>query len=142
MATTFTPLQSLFGGAMIGLAATLLMLLHGRIAGITGIVAGLLPPLSRDWQWRAAFVAGMIAAPLLYFALIGHPIAITVTGSPVLLLFSGAIVGIGVTFGSGCTSGHGICGLARFSQRSAAATLTFMATCAATVFIVRHVLGH
>ncbi len=140
MITTFTPVQSLFGGALIGLAATLLMLLHGRIAGITGILSGLLPPLAREWQWRAAFVAGLIAAPLLYFALTGRGVAIDVAGSPLMLLVSGVIVGIGVSYGAGCPSGHGICGLARRSPRSLAAVLTFMATAAATVFVMRHVL--
>jgi uncharacterized protein len=140
MLTTFTPLQSLLGGALIGLSATLLMLLHGRIAGITGIVSGLLPPLARDWQWRAAFVAGLIAAPLVYGALINQSVAVDVAASPLVLLVSGAIVGIGVSYGAGCPSGHGICGLARFSPRSLTAVLTFMTTAAVTVFVMRHVL--
>jgi uncharacterized protein len=146
MPTDFTPLQSLFGGMLIGLAATLLMLLHGRIAGITGIIAGLLPPYGAEanagnlW-WRAAFVAGLVASPLAYAAIFKAPIALQVAGSPMLLAVSGAIVGVGVSYGAGCPSGHGVCGLARFSARSFAATLMFMASAAVTVFVVRHVLG-
>ena len=140
--TEFTPLQSLAGGALIGLAAVLLMAVHGRIAGITGILSGLLPPApAPDWFWRAAFLGGMIASPLLYAALIGGPVALQIEGSGGLLLLSGIIVGIGVTYGSGCTSGHGVCGLARLSPRSVVAVATFMASAAATVFIVRHVIG-
>jgi uncharacterized protein len=139
-------LQSLAGGMLIGLAATLLMLLHGRIAGVTGIIAGLLPPYtastdSRDLGWRAAFVAGLIASPLLYAVAFKAPVVVQVAGSPLLLAVSGAIVGIGVTYGAGCPSGHGVCGLARFSARSLAAVATFMGAAAATVFITRHVLG-
>jgi uncharacterized protein len=145
MLTQFTPWQSLAGGMLIGLAATLLMLLHGRIAGVTGILGGLLPPYARDGLgdlgWRAAFVAGLIASPLLYGIMFKSPIAVQVTSAPALLLVSGAIVGIGVTFGSGCPSGHGVCGMARLSLRSFAAVGTFMATAAATVFVVRHVMG-
>lgn len=140
--TTFTPVQSLLGGALIGVAAVLLMALHGRIAGITGILSGLLPPrISSDWAWRASFLGGMVASPLLYTAVFRQSVAIDVTAAPILLLVSGAIVGIGVNYSSGCTSGHGVCGLARFSKRSLAATVTFMATAAATVFVVRHVVG-
>jgi uncharacterized membrane protein YedE/YeeE len=140
--TTFTPLQSLLGGWLIGFAAVLLMLLHGRIAGITGILSGVLPPyIAPDWRWRAAFLAGMVAAPLAAI--------ITGSGAPpfqssapsALLLVSGVLVGIGVTFGAGCTSGHGVCGLSRFSVRSLVAVVTFMATSAATVFVVRHIVG-
>ena len=140
--TTFTPLQSLAGGAMIGLAAVLLMVLHGRIAGITGILSGLLPPrFASDRPWRAAFLAGLVGSPLVYWAVAGATVDISVPVSLPLILLSGLIVGVGVTYGSGCTSGHGVCGLARFSPRSLVATLTFMATTAATVFMVRHVIG-
>jgi uncharacterized protein len=145
MLTQFTPWQSLAGGMLIGLAATLLMLLHGRIAGVTGILGGLLPPYAQtsadDLSWRAAFVGGLIASPLIYVLIFAAPIAVQVAASPLLLLVSGAIVGIGVVFGAGCPSGHGVCGLARFSPRSIAAVGTFMATAAATVFVVRHVIG-
>jgi uncharacterized membrane protein YedE/YeeE len=140
--TQFTPLQSLAGGMLIGLAATLLMLIHGRVAGITGILAGLLPPAAApEWSWRAAFLAGMVASPLLVVGLFGLPVAYQTVTSPMGMVVSGVIVGIGVTFGSGCTSGHGICGLSRFSVRSLVATLVFMASTAVTVFVVRHVLG-
>ena len=140
--TEFTPLQSLAGGALIGTAAVLLMALHGRIAGVTGILGGLLPPgAARDWQWRVAFLVGMISSPLIYTAFVRSPFPYQSSASLLTLLTGGAIVGIGVTLGAGCTSGHGICGLARFSPRSLAAVLTFMATAAIAVFVTRHVLG-
>jgi uncharacterized membrane protein YedE/YeeE len=140
--TSFTPIASLIGGALIGFAAVLLMALHGRIAGLTGILSGLLPPaLAPDRGWRFAFLAGMVSAPLLHTGLVGQPIAIQVAASPTLLLVGGVIVGMGVTYGSGCTSGHGVCGLARGSGRSIVAVITFMATAALTVFITRHVIG-
>lgn len=140
--TEFTPISSLLGGALIGLAAVLLMAFHGRIAGITGILSGVLPPaVAPDWAWRLAFLIGMVAAPTLYWLITNSPVSIQIEAPRWLLLASGALVGIGVTYGSGCTSGHGVCGMARLSPRSVAATLTFMATTAATVFIVRHVIG-
>ncbi len=118
------------------------MALHGRIAGITGILSGLLPPAAApDWAWRLAFLAGMIAAPLFYYGIAGRPVEIDVAASHGLLLLSGTIVGVGVTYGSGCTSGHGVCGLARLSGRSVVAVLTFMSTTAITVYLVRHVIG-
>lgn len=139
--TEYTPLLSLTGGMLIGLSAVLLMAFHGRIAGMTGILTGLLPPVTADWAWRAAFLAGAIAAPVLVASLSGQAVDFA---SPVplpWLAISGLIVGVGVYFGSGCTSGHGVCGLARLSPRSVAATAIFMATTSATVFITRHVLG-
>ena len=140
--TEFTPLQALAGGALIGTAAVLLMALHGRVAGITGILGGLLPPgASSDWAWRVAFLAGMTGSPFVYALLSGAPIPFQSTASFTTLLAGGAIVGIGVTYGSGCPSGHGVCGLARFSPRSFAAVGTFMASAALTVFVVRHILG-
>ncbi|MDH4991504.1 YeeE/YedE family protein [Aquamicrobium lusatiense] len=139
--TEFTPITSLAGGALIGLAAVLLMALHGRIAGISGIVGGILPPVATDWGWRAAFLAGAIAAPALIIALTGHDIAFASTTPTFWLIVSGLIVGVGVTLGSGCTSGHGVCGIARLSVRSIAATLTFMATTGITVYVVRHIVG-
>ena len=140
--TEFTPLQSLAGGALIGAAAVLLLALNGRIAGVTGILGGLLPPdAARDWQWRVAFLVGMIGSPLIYAALVRWPIAFQSSASLPTLLLGGAIVGIGVTLGAGCTSGHGVCGLARFSPRSLAAVATFMTTAALTVFVTRHVMG-
>jgi len=140
--TSFTPVESLIGGALIGVAAVLLMALHGRIAGVTGILSGLLPPApAEDWTWRLAFLLGMVASPLVYWFAVGQPVEIEVPVSASSLLLGGAIVGVGVTYGAGCTSGHGVCGLARLSRRSVVATLTFMATTAVTVFIVRHLIG-
>ncbi|MBB4051225.1 hypothetical protein GGR20_000843 [Devosia subaequoris] len=139
--TEFTPLASLFGGALIGLSAVLLMAFHGRIAGMTGILSGLLPPVSSDWAWRAAFVAGAIVAPMLILSVSQTAIGYD---SPVPLpwvIISGLIVGGGVYFSSGCTSGHGVCGMARLSPRSLAATATFMAAAFLTVFVIRHLIG-
>jgi len=139
--TQFTPVMSLLGGALIGLSAVLLMAFHGRIAGMTGILTGLLPPLASDWPWRAAFVVGAIVAPMLILGFGDLAIAFD---SPVPLPFiviGGFIVGVGVYFGAGCTSGHGVCGMARLSPRSIAATLTFLASAMITVYIIRHVLG-
>ena len=142
METEFTPWVSLAGGVLIGMASVLLMLMQGRIAGITGIVSGLLPVRdAKDWSWRAAFTAGLISAPVLWWAASGRMPAIDVPVSLLTLAVGGFIVGVGVTLGSGCTSGHGVCGMARLSRRSVAATLTFMATTALTVFLVRHVVG-
>ena len=142
METAFTPLTALAGGAMIGLAAVLLMLLHGRIAGATGILAGALFFTKHgDGPWRLAFLAGMILAPGLLLALTGTAPVLQVPVDTPALVIGGLIVGVGVTLGSGCTSGHGICGLARLSRRSLVATLTFMAATAITVFVVRHGMG-
>jgi uncharacterized membrane protein YedE/YeeE len=134
-------LAGLAGGALIGAAAVLLMALLGRIAGVSGIVGGLLPPRpAADFGWRLAFILGLVAGPLLYTALSGRAgVGLPVAGPPVLVV-AGLLVGAGTTIGSGCTSGHGVCGLARLSPRSLVATLTFMATGAVTVFLVRHVL--
>lgn len=138
--TEFTPFQSLIGGVLIGLSAVLLMALHGRAAGMTGILTGIIPPAASDWSWRAAFLAGAIVAPVLYLAA-GGVIPFEVPVSTGALILGGLLVGIGVHFGNGCPSGHGICGLARFSRRSLAAVLTFMLTAFVTVFVVRHVIG-
>ena len=138
--TDFTPFQSLLGGALIGLSAVLLMAFHGRIAGITGIISGVIPPLSGDWQWRAAFLVGSASIPLAY-TLAGGAAEFSVPVSTAALVGGGVLVGIGVHFGNGCPSGHGICGIARLSPRSIVAVLTFMATAFVTVFVVRHVIG-
>jgi len=134
----FTPLASLAGGALIGLAAVLLMAFHGRVAGLTGILAGVLPPMATDWPWRAAFLAGAILAAPIYIALGGH-VEFAVPVGPVSLVVGGLIVGVGVVIGGGCTSGHGVCGMARLSKRSAVATLVFMTAAFVTVFIIRHI---
>lgn len=138
--TEFTPLMSFAGGLLIGLSALLLMLTWGRIAGMTSIIGGILPPLGADWAWKAAFLAGAILAPLA-LSLSGYEIEYLVPVSTAALVVGGLIAGIGVTFGSGCTSGHGICGIARLSRRSIVATVTFMAFAIVTVFFTRHVFG-
>jgi len=140
--TEFTPLLSFLGGTLIGLAAVALMAVHGRIAGINGIASGFLTTqFNADWAWRAAFLAGMVASPLILLGVTGRLPDITVPSSPLLLVVGGFLTGIGTTFGSGCTSGHGVCGLSRLSARSLVATLTFMATSVLTVFVTRHVFG-
>jgi uncharacterized membrane protein YedE/YeeE len=140
METEFTPLMSLAGGILIGLSAVLLMAVNGRIAGMTGILSGIIPPVPADWAWRAAFLAGAIVAPLV-FILVGGAVEFSVPVTMPVLVAGGVIVGIGVYFGSGCTSGHGVCGIARLSPRSIAATVTFMAAAIATVYVIRHVAG-
>ena len=142
METIFTPYQSLAGGALIGVATVMLMATLGRVFGATGIVGGLLSPENgADWSWRAAVLAGMVSGPLAVLALTGEMPAVEVPVSTLALVVGGLIVGVGVTYGSGCTSGHGVCGLARLSPRSLVATLVFMATTAITVFLIRHVFG-
>lgn len=127
---------------MIGGAAVLLMLLRGRIMGATGILAGALRPAGGpDWIWRILMLGGMLCGPWIYFAVTGALPVIEVPASTGFLVMGGFLVGIGVTLGSGCTSGHGVCGLARLSPRSIAATGTFMLTTAATVYVIRHILG-
>jgi len=138
--TDFTPLPSLIGGALIGLSAVLLMALHGRIAGMTGILSGVVPPLAPDWPWRAAFLAGAIVAPMLIL-LAGDEIAFSVPVSTGALVIGGVLVGIGVHFGNGCPSGHGVCGIARLSPRSLVAVPTFKATAFITVYVIRHVVA-
>ena len=140
METEFTPYLSLLGGVLIGISAVALMALHGRIAGMTAIVTGVLPPIASDWAWRAAFLAGAIVAPAIYIAS-GGKIAFEVPVSMAALVAGGLIVGIGVRFGSGCTSGHGICGIARLSPRSITATIMFMIATFVTVYLIRHILG-
>jgi hypothetical protein len=142
METDFTPIQSLVGGVWIGIASVLLMLTLGRVMGATGILAGILTPASReDWLWRVALVAGMATGPLAVMLLTGQMPAVQVPMSTTMLVVGGVLVGIGVTFGAGCTSGHGVCGLARLSPRSLVATVTFMLTTGITVYVIRHVLG-
>lgn len=142
METPFTPIQSLLGGALIGIAAVMLMGLMGRIMGATGILAGLVAPISvREWSWRAALLAGMVTGPAAILLMTGQMPVVQVPVAIPMLILGGLIVGIGATFGSGCTSGHGVCGMARLSPRSIVATLTFMSTTAVTVYVIRHVLG-
>ncbi|WP_349358835.1 YeeE/YedE family protein [Stappia sp.] len=140
--TEFTPVLSAAGGLLIGLASVALMAAIGRIAGISGMLGNLLPPITDgDWGWRLAFLAGMVAAPLVMLAATGQMPQIEVPVTTTMLVVGGVIAGIGVSYGSGCTSGHGVCGMARLSARSIAATLTFMATTGVTVYLVRHVFG-
>lgn len=142
METVFTPLASFGGGLTIGLAAVLLMLTLGRILGATGILSGLVFVENRgEVAWRAAMVLGMVLAPGLIFAVTGAWPAFDVPVSPLMIAVGGVIVGFGASLGSGCTSGHGVCGLARLSLRSMVAVPVFMATAAITVFVVRHILG-
>ena len=136
---SFTPWSALIGGAIIGIAAALLALLNGRVAGISGILGGLLGPGTPDFAWRAAFVAGLIVAPIVYALAATLPTITIAAGYPTLIV-AGLLVGIGTRYGAGCTSGHGVCGLSRLSPRSLVATLAFMAAGFATVFVVRHVI--
>lgn len=138
--SSFTPWASLAGGVLIGLAVAMLVLFNGRIAGISGVLAGVLRPVRGDVTWRAAFVAGLVLAPLAWL-LFGPLPRLHVDASLPVLVVAGLLVGIGTRVGSGCTSGHGVCGLSRGSQRSLAATATFMAAGFAVVFVVRHLLG-
>lgn len=138
---SFTPLSGAIGGALIGLAAALLLVLNGRIAGISGIVGGLLPPRAGDMGWRLLFVAGLAIGALVVRVFTGEPLAAPAGTSSLMLVLGGLLVGFGSRLGSGCTSGHGICGLARFSPRSLVAVATFMGSAMITVFVLRHLLG-
>lgn len=142
METMFTPFGSLGGGLLIGLGAVLLMLGLGRIFGATGILSGSVFIENRDeLAWRLALIAGMVLAPVFLFAVTGSMPALNVPVSPTMIIIGGLIVGLGASLGSGCTSGHGVCGLSRLSVRSLVAVPTFMATAAITVFVIRHVIG-
>ena len=137
---SFTPGSALVGGGLIGIAAAMLVLLNGRIAGISGIIGGLLRPRAGDRLWRIAFIAGLLASPLVYSLAAAVPAAVIEADYP-MLIAAGLLVGVGTRYGGGCTSGHGVCGISRLSPRSLVATLTFMAAGFLVVFIVRHVLG-
>ena len=136
----FTPASALIGGAIIGTAAALFAVLNGRIAGISGILGGLLRPQAGDISWRIAFVAGLVAAPLAWGLVAALP-EIRVDASYAALAAAGLLVGVGTRYGAGCTSGHGVCGISRLSPRSIAATLAFMAAGFATVYLARHLIG-
>jgi uncharacterized membrane protein YedE/YeeE len=133
----FTPWTSFAGGLLIGAAAAAFVLIHGRVAGVSGILGGLLRPAGRDVGWRIAFIGGLVAAPALYALVARFPLATIEAGFPVIAL-AGLLVGIGTRYGSGCTSGHGVCGISRLSPRSLLATAIFMAAGFVTVFVVRH----
>lgn len=136
----FTPWNALLGGMLIGLAAALLLLLNGRIAGISGIIGGLLQRKKHEMTWRVLFITGLITSPLIWQAFADLP-AISIAADNTLLAISGLLVGVGTRYGSGCTSGHGVCGISRLSLRSIIATLLFMAAGFLTVYLVRHGLG-
>ncbi|MDP8568860.1 YeeE/YedE family protein [Methylophilus aquaticus] len=137
--TAFTPWQSLIGGLLIGLSAALMVLYLGKIAGISGIVGQLWQGAKSDRQWRGAFTLGLLLSPLLYQLIAPLP-AMLITADWPQLVAAGLLVGFGTRLGSGCTSGHGVCGLSRLSIRSLVATLTFMATAIVVVWLTRHVL--
>lgn len=136
----FTPWTSLAGGILIGISAAMFILFSGRVAGISGILGGLLRPVKNDILWRVAFLAGLVIAPLMFSMLAPLPAA-QVDAGTVTLIAAGLLVGIGTRYGSGCTSGHGVCGISRLSPRSLVATAAFMAAGFVTVFVVRHLLA-
>lgn len=138
--THFTPWASLAGGLLIGIATTLFLLFNGRIAGISGIVGGLLRPVSGDVGWRLAFLLGLIIAPLAYRLVMPLP-SVQIDADTATLVVAGLLVGLGTRYGAGCTSGHGVCGLSRLSPRSMVATATFMLAGGMTVFIIRHLIN-
>ena len=136
----FTPQAALAGGLLIGLAAAAFILFNGRIAGISGILGGLLRPVRGDVGWRMAFLAGLLVAPLLYGMVAALP-EVTVDAGAGTLVAAGLLVGVGTRYGAGCTSGHGVCGISRGSPRSLVATAAFMFAGFVTVYLVRHVLN-
>lgn len=140
MTEAFTPVSSLAGGIVIGLAASLLLLFDGRVAGISGIVGGLVVPRRGEIGWRASFVVGLLAGGVVLRAVAPPAMALALAASPGSIVLAGLLVGVGTRLGSGCTSGHGVCGISRGSARSLVATLVFMTTGAVTVFVVRHLL--
>jgi hypothetical protein len=137
----FTPVAALGGGLLVGLATAMFVLLLGRIAGISGVLGGLLAPARGDVAWRVAFVLGLVAAPLAWlpFAALPRP---HITAGHGALVLAGLLVGLGTRYGAGCTSGHGVCGLSRLSPRSLVATLSFMGAGFVTVYVLRHLVGH
>jgi len=137
---SFTPLAALAGGVLIGVAAGMLALLNGRIAGISGIVGGLLRPVRGDAAWRLAFVLGLVGAPLVHAQFAALP-ALRIEAGYFALVVAGLLVGVGTRYGGGCTSGHGVCGLSRLSPRSLVAVATFMGAGFLTVFVTRHLIG-
>ena len=137
---SFTPIPSLLGGMILGIAAALYVLLHGRILGISGIVSGLLHPKAGDWSWRLAFALGLLTSSFLAALIFGIFPVIEVDANWLTVIVAGLLVGFGVQYGSGCTSGHGICGLSRLSPRSLVATLSFMIAGFLVVFIIRHLI--
>ena len=138
--SVFSPATGITGGMLIGIAVAMFVLLNGRVAGISGIVGGLLNPQRGDIGWRAAFIVGLLVAPLFYLAFSALP-SVRIDASWGAIVLAGLLVGVGTRLGSGCTSGHGVCGVSRLSPRSLAATAAFMVTGFATVYVTRHLLG-
>lgn len=138
---SFTPVSALIGGAMIGAAAALLLILTGRVAGVSGVLGGVLSPRRTEVGWRVAFLTGLLVAPLFYGLVAGGLPRININASTGMLAVAGVLVGLGSRLGAGCTSGHGVCGVGRGSLRSLVATAVFMATAIATLFVVRHLWG-
>lgn len=136
----FSPWPALAGGMLIGAAAAMFVLLNGRIAGISGVLGGLLKPVRGDVAWRVAFLLGLVFAPMVYGLFAASP-SLRIDAGDGALVLAGVLVGVGTRYGSGCTSGHGICGLSRLSPRSLVATLAFMGAGFVTVFVLRHLLG-
>ena len=136
----FTPVSGLVGGLLIGLSVTLMLLLNGRIAGMSGIVGGLLAPKGGNTGWRVAFVVGLLIGAMAYILAVGGPAPVDVLASPPAILVGGLLVGFGTRLGSGCTSGHGLCGMARISRRSMVASAVFFGVAMLTVFLTRQVL--
>ena len=137
----FTPGPAFLGGILLGLAAALYVILHGRILGISGIVSGLLSPKEGDIQWRFSLVLGLLSAPILASLFFGIHTITVIDADWIAIIIAGVLVGFGANYGSGCTSGHGVCGLSRLSPRSLVATLSFMSAGFLIVFVIRHVLG-
>lgn len=139
--TEFTPFSALIGGLLIGTATVAFLWLTGRIAGISGIVGGLLSAAPQDWAWRLAFILGLVAAPFAYLLVMGEMPKAVIPGSMVTMAVAGFLVGFGTRLGSGCTSGHGICGVSRLSPRSLVATAAFMVSGLVTYYVLHHLLG-
>ena len=137
----FTPVSAIIGGAMIGAASAMLLVLSGRLAGVSGIMAGLLPPKRGDIDWRILFIGGLLVGTFIYRAFAGEGYEVSFSMGWPAIIIGGLLTGIGTRLGGGCTSGHGVCGMGRLSPRSTVATVTFMAAGAVTVFIARHVVG-
>ncbi|MCH8182044.1 MAG: YeeE/YedE family protein [Proteobacteria bacterium] len=137
----FTPVSAIIGGAMIGVASSMLLVLSGRLAGISGILAGLLPPRRGDMDWRILFIGGLLLGAVAYQVFAGEVYEVSFSLGWPAIVIGGLLTGIGTRVGSGCTSGHGVCGLGRLSPRSTAATITFIVAGGLTVFVVRHVVG-
>lgn len=137
----FTPVASLLGGMLIGLSASLLLLCNGKIAGISGILGGILTPVQKDTSWRILFMSGLLAGGVLLRLVSPQVFTVEISRSTTILILAGLCVGFGTRLGNGCTSGHGVCGLSRFSQRSLVATITFIVTGMLTVFVVNHLFG-